>query len=445
MAFCHSNNQKGKAVSKPPVYVKRVRNVWKQTSTIKLTPNALNAWKTRVEPFLRLVADEDDKAYVSANATVLKAIVNNTTGKLTLADRFLFLLACQFSTTHLPGYATLDLEHIRATRLVLSKITAYVQDISQKRPLVFLMTASPGAGKSHFINCIANRLRPQKVDPVVFNMAGMQSNEEILPSIDAARNVKVGDKMPLLFLDEFDCDPEKLPLLLPLLWDGELTIGPRGLRLGRAVIVVAGSVPSLPSLMKRARSMHPKLVLPRGHNPKLVDLFSRVNGGVFSIPGFTDTRTRMARRADKVCIAVELLRSRFGETLRDVPLGLLRFIAAADFRYGVRSIANLVASMAFDEPRKELQIKDLRLPFNRSSTLKDSCQAYHLSHPRLADGIISLWQEVTADKLSIEIGTGLAGRIFPVKLDKEVRSPENQYTLQKALAQMDERWSPSAS
>jgi len=55
-------------------------------------------------------------------------------------------------------------------------------------------------------------------------------------------------------------------------------------------------------------------------NPKLIDLLSRINGGVVPIPPFYDAAKGIDRRPDKVCVAVQILRQRFGHKLRTVPL-----------------------------------------------------------------------------------------------------------------------------
>jgi len=48
----------------------------------------------------------------------------------------------------------------------------------------------------------------------------------MIPFLDRARNEAVESRTPLLFLDEFDSFPSKnYPLLLPLMWDGRLSLG----------------------------------------------------------------------------------------------------------------------------------------------------------------------------------------------------------------------------
>ena len=285
-----------------------------------------------VMPLLRSIGNGGDEAFPQARKVINGFVIDAHTAPLTLVDKLLFLVACSCSSVPLPGYATLDETHIKSIRDLLDNIGLYASDLSQKRPLAFLMLASPGAGKSHFIRCIANQLEGLKVGAITYNMAGLQAGEDMIPSLDAARNLKVEDRMPLLFLDEFDTSPDYVPMLLPLLWDGEVTIGQRDLKLGKVVIVLAGNDPSLPLTMEEARSMRTEVQTTPGRSPKMIDLLSRINGGVFSIPPFYDRSRSLDRRADKVCIVIDLLRQRFGASLQEVPLSLLRFTARAEFR-----------------------------------------------------------------------------------------------------------------
>ena len=121
------------------------------------------------------------------------------------------------------------------------------------------MLAAPGAGKSHFIGRLAKAMEGERVQAVTFNMATMQSQDDMARPVDEVRNLKVSDHFPLLFLDEFDSNPDRYASLLPLLWDGELRVGHRDLKLGKAVIVLAGSDPDLPKTMEQSANMRLEL------------------------------------------------------------------------------------------------------------------------------------------------------------------------------------------
>jgi hypothetical protein len=307
----------------------------------------------------------------------------------------------------LQGYGTLDFEHVKDIQNMLATITAYVDDPQRKRPLNILMLAAPGAGKSHFIKCIGRKLDAKGVSAITFNMAAMLTSEDLMHPLDAARNMKVADRVPLLFLDEFDSSSSNYSLLLPLLWDGELHLGHRDLKLGKVVIVLAGSDPRLPSTMEEARSMQlhvPGQKTTGDGTGKLVDLLSRINGGVFQLPGLEIQEPDRDRRVDKICIAASLLQERFGRQLVEVPRALLRFIGLSNFRYGVRSIAHLIESIpALKDKPERLDLAKLRLPLGSVTSLKKSSLAYHLASEDQAHGVFNLWRTASADKSYVRL------------------------------------------
>jgi len=355
-----------------------------------------------------LLRGESDPALKSANEIVTKLVVKGTDAVAGIDMKALFLLSCVLSVKRFPGYATLDSDHVERIEEFIEDVKHYVEDLSQKRPLNFLMLAAPGAGKSHFIKCIAYRLQPYKVAPITFNMAGLQRHEDLIPPLDAVRNLKVQDHIPLLFLDEFDAVEANTALLLPLLWDGTLTLGQRDLKLGKVIIVLAGSHPNLQTTMNQARSMKLDMPVTDGRNPKWVDLLSRINGGEIEIPSFQD------RPYDKVCIAVELLRQRFPK-VKQVPLALLRFLARTDFRYGARSIATFINMIPYKKETKkqskketakrteELRIQDIHVPLDNWNDLKENPLAYHLLHEDQAHGVADTWNDVIKDNSTLPI------------------------------------------
>jgi len=310
------------------------------------------------------------------------------------------------SESLLTGYSTLDEPHRVEVRRLIREITEYVQDATRQRPLNALMLAMPGAGKSHFIKKLAEAMSKERVRAVTFNMATMHAAEDMSQPIDELRNVKVNDEFPLLFLDEFDSNSERYPMLLPLLWDGELHVGHRKLRLGKAVIVLAGSNPELPKTMSESATMG--LETNGGHEAavkgKLLDLLSRINGGVIEIPDLDLQTERRDRRVDKVCITVGLLRSRYSPELRLIPRALLRFIAHTTFRYNVRSIAHLVdliSATAYSEGT--LMLEKLGLPFQNEAMLQESSVRLHVLDRNGAFGIVKRWSDFAKDEVVVDV------------------------------------------
>ena len=316
-------------------------------------------------------------------------------------------LAIAESESLLKGYATLDEPHRAEIAKLIEQITAYLRDATRKRPLNALMLAAPGAGKSHFIKQLAVKMRADRGQAVTFNMATMQSTDDMAQPVDELRNLKVNDRFPLLFLDEFDSDPSRYAALLPLLWEGSLHVGNRDLKLGKAVIVLAGSNPDLPKAMDLSAKMglNPETqeeFVPAG---KLIDLLSRINGGIINIPEF-DLRTgERDRRVDKVCVTVALLRDRFGDQLTVIPRSLLRFIAQTTFRYGVRSIAHLIEVIDSDAFHGgALDGGKLVLPTNSEEALRESSLRLHLLDKDQSFGIVNRWLACAKDTATVDLG-----------------------------------------
>jgi hypothetical protein len=316
-------------------------------------------------------------------------------------------LAIQSSESLLPGYATLDEPHRAEISNLIRDISAYLNDTSRKRPLNCLMLATAGAGKSHFIRQLAGKMRAERVQAVTFNMATMNAPDDIAQPVDELRNLKVNDRFPLLFLDEFDSDPSRYASLLPLLWDGELHVGHRNLKLGKAVIILAGSNPSLPKVMDQSAKMQIENASSgetSRDNSKLIDLLSRINGGIINIPDLDLRSANRDRRVDKVCIGVALIMARFGRNVKYVSRAFLRFIAHTKFRYGVRSIAHLIDLIDSGLLRKKtLTTAALALPLSSENALKESSLKLHLLDKDQAFGIVNRWNEFVKDKALISL------------------------------------------
>jgi hypothetical protein len=314
-------------------------------------------------------------------------------------------LALSVSESLLEGYATLDEHHRREIGLLLELLRAYVKDSTRKRPFNVLMRAAPGSGKSRFVKQLAAKLKDERVEAVTFNMATMTSLDDMAQPVDELRNLKVNDRFPILFLDEFDSDPARYASLLPLLWDGELQIGHRDLKLGKVVIVLAGSSADIPKAMSPAEEMglEPETGEGTVRRGKLVDLLSRINGPVIEIPDLDLKSNDRDRRVDKVCIAVSLIRSRFGNDLSAMPRCLLRFVAETSFRYGVRSIAHLADMIDCRAVRDGvLRAEDLSLPFKSDKLLRASSLKLHLRDKDQASGIVNRWTQLsTEDKAMV--------------------------------------------
>lgn len=305
------------------------------------------------------------------------------------------------SLSTLSGYVTLDWKHCVDIIDLISNIGDYAEDQTRIRPMNVLMQAESGSGKSHFIKCLAQTMSAHNIQEVSFNMTAVECMEDLATPLDAVRNVKVNDRLPLLFLDEFDCTPKNFPILLPLLWDGELQIGHRALKVGKIVIVLAGSGKEVLEAMELAKTMREEITKEKG---RIVDLLSRINGGVLTIPGLNDVTEDRDRRIDKVCLVISLLTQRFGNTLEQVPWSLLSFVSQSKFRYSVRSIAHLINLIPASALKSTtLKTEDLDLPLANKAELENSSLAYHLivEGENDIETVTNLWKQLKAQDVSI--------------------------------------------
>ena len=202
--------------------------------------------------------------FKEAHALITKCILGQDPGEQELN----IVKAFRVSQAVLDQYVTLDWQHYEDIDRLMKAIREYASDRSRKRPLNIVMQAEPGSGKSHFIRCLAQRMSKDGLSDITFNMASLQSLDDFIQPLEAVRNLKVVDKLPLLFLDEFDSDAGNYAPLLPLLWDGELNVGHRELRIGKVVIVLAGSGAQIEEAMKSAKGMQHAAVSGEG---KLTD------------------------------------------------------------------------------------------------------------------------------------------------------------------------------
>jgi predicted AAA+ superfamily ATPase len=314
--------------------------------------------------------------------------------------------AYSLSTKAVSGYATLDKKHIYDIQSLVTSIRLYANDRSKRRPLNILLHAAPGAGKSHLVECLAKLLTDERVKDVSFNMTSMRGIDDLAAPIDQVRDLKVADRLPLLFLDEFDSNSDNFARLLPLLWDGKVDVGGRLLQTGKMVVILAGSSKRIGEISIAAKSMRD---VSQKEDGKLVDLISRINGGEISIPDLDEISESRNRRVDKVCLAVALLRQRFGGSLLRVPWALLRFIADTKFKHGSRSIATLLDLIPMTNTTSgELALDELTLPLSSESALINSCLIFHLKETTVKE-TIKCWTSLSASAAVVTIAKAETG------------------------------------
>lgn len=340
----------------------------------------------------------DKDLYTRDRDQILRDIV--TPGKPDAQRELDITGPCETGAAALRGYSTLDYQHAREIQNLRDQIVNYLTDGSRKRPFNIVMQADSGSGKSHFIDCLGKSLERRNVRSVTFNMATLEGLDDFTGPMDAIRNLKVKEKLPLLFLDEFDSKESNYAILLPLLWDGELRVAHRNLRLGKVVIILAGSGEKIAEAMSEARDMKART---RSWPNRLADLLSRINGPEFCIPDLDVNDASHDRRADKACIAASLLRKRFPR-LEMAPWPLLSFISRTRFRYGVRSIAYLIDTIdAASLESDRLILERLGLPLADWRRLATASIAYHLIGHDGAVGIAESWNQLAKYTIDVRL------------------------------------------
>lgn len=298
-------------------------------------------------------------------------------------------------------YATLDWQHCKDIFRLMQAIRSYAFDTKLKRPLNVIMHAEPGSGKSHFVKCLSQGLKEDNVAHVTADMTSTRGIDDLLGPIDEVRNLKSEGKFPILFLDEFDSNETNYALLLPLLWEGRLTVRGRTLSVGKLVIILAGSKDEIGVAMQDARMMQSKKVRGRKKSPnKLPDLVSRINGGELKIPSLDDVDKTAGRnrRVDKVCLTISLLRQRFGSDLTKVPWALLNFVSNTKFQHGVRSIANLVDTIErVPLDKGTLELGSLKWPIDSEAELNLSHLPMHVIETNGPKGLCDRWGKLKSD------------------------------------------------
>jgi len=227
-------------------------------------------------------------------------------------------------------------------------------------------------------------------------MTNFQSVNDLLYPLEAVRNLKVKDKLPILFLDEIDSNNSHFASLLPLLWDGEMFVGGRNINIGKVVIIMAIS--------------DEKKIQDKNIN-KLDDFLSRINGGFIRLPPLDPTDEHDGRFADKVCIALSLLERRYGENIKYAPWNIISFIGKTEFKYGVRSIAYIIDQFSDMDKYGKLNNPPSFLNFlSDKQKLKETGFRYHIDGRKIG-AIRKMWDSVKEINISVD---------FKPSLDEEV-------------------------
>lgn len=146
--------------------------------------------------------------------------------------------SCQYGTLQ-----TVDRMEIENYRAIVNLIQNYAQG-KENRPLSLSVFGFPGSGKSFGIKQIAKNLG--RFETFTFNLSQFTKLSELEIAFQEIRDVSIqGEKLPLVFFDEFDSSFQGEPLgwlknFLAPMQDGVFIEGGRERQIGRAIFVFAG-------------------------------------------------------------------------------------------------------------------------------------------------------------------------------------------------------------
>lgn len=308
-------------------------------------------------------------------------------------DTFDISDAIEKSTKVLGEYVTLSEDLLGKLKSLMEKIEEYCSDRSLLRPLNFMLNASPGSGKSWLVKHLSKTL-DMKLE--VINMAGWSEIDDFHQPIKKLKDYidAADDNFGILFIDEFDSNIDNLKLLLPLMWDGEFRYAESRVNIENVIIILAGSSPNIEKVNRLARTMDDSLFQIDGnqelYGSKLIDLLSRINGGIYNIPKFDNGKNSSV---DQVCVAVSILKRRFDD-LTHIPWSLLKFISKTHFRYSTRSIGtllNLISNESYND--NKIELADFELPLGDHNRLYNSVLSYHLLIGEAPYEIVNRWNK----------------------------------------------------
>lgn len=229
---------------------------------------------------------------------------------------------------------------------VVSTLNSYVTRSNHKRPFNMLLSALPGSGKSHFVHCIARKLRElatsavnrDELHPLLeFNLSSIdkvpQFEDQLLDIYQDVRDERAAGRMPIVVLDEFDSlltatgdgaanqmSPIFAKMLAPL-WDGVFAFAKKTRRLGGFVLIMVVSDERFLESLKQGKG---------------VDFESRID-----IHFTLAEPTGEEKLEAQVRVALPMLRKHFGDTVTHVELAVLDAIGWADFPRRNRGIDQL--------------------------------------------------------------------------------------------------------
>ncbi|MBU3111218.1 RyR domain-containing protein [Clostridium lacusfryxellense] len=143
---------------------------------------------------------------------------------------------------------TVDKAEIESYRSIKNLMLEYISTKNTVRPLCIAVFGTPGSGKSFGILEVANSIASNVIEKIDFNLSQFRTPLDLVNAFHKVRDIALGDKIPLVFFDEFDSALEGklgwLKYFLAPMQDGLFREGDSIHPIGKAIFAFAGGTSS---------------------------------------------------------------------------------------------------------------------------------------------------------------------------------------------------------
>ena len=254
--------------------------------------------------------------------------------------------------TTLNNLTVLDANRSKSIFNLNNTIQAFMEmeDKDKPRPLISLVKADPGSGKTFLAKCLAQEFGLELFECNVAQLTSLDGLVNFFDQVDIAQRDGIN---PFVFLDEVDTlvnGESAFGFLLELMWCG------RYYRNG-----LKNTLKPFPGLFAMSRDPKSDSTFNKQH-PKFKDLKSRIFGIYCELEDM--------KHEESIYLFANLLRKYYGEVAH-VEKGVLKIIGNTEFKYGPRSIELLISllkgvkrdKITFDNLPLEERVNNLKEHF----------------------------------------------------------------------------------
>jgi hypothetical protein len=264
-----------------------------------------------------------------------------------------------------------DVNHTEQICETYNVLKYYLRDHGRRTPLSICVFGQPGTGKSFTVEEIAKHIDSHKnqnqdvTETLKFNISQFDTHDQLLQAFHQIRDVGLGNKVPLVFFDEFDTHYQEnklgwLRYFLAPMQDGQFYETGQTHIIGRAVFVFAGS--GFSTMDNFIKSIDKEQI------GKSTDFLSRVRGFI-DVPGPNktdiDINLNSAPHLNHYIRRACLIRSMYERLLHikeDGFIGiseiaLFKLLNVEKYKYGARSLEAIACE--FDDNNKTISIESL--------------------------------------------------------------------------------------